>query len=129
MPYEKKRIDTIQTLINAVRLDDSPTSYNSDAINTEDFTDFLLFLNIDSTLAPTDVVFIVQFSDDGGTTWYDYQNDFWGDLRYEDVATAAGIKECLHGKVGGRKMRLRAVATGTDATNYFDITAKIELFR
>jgi hypothetical protein len=114
-----KRYDTtITTLINAVRIDDDPTSYNSAAIDCEIKNKFLLFLNIDSTLSPTTLQIIVQFSDDGGDTWYDYKNDFFGDLLYEDTEVASGVKHCVSGECIGSTMRVRAVGVGTNSTNY-----------
>ena len=129
MAQEKRRSKTITQLFTALLLNDATTSSNSSTINVGDYTDFLLYLDIDSTNAPTDVQFIVQFSNDGGTTWFDYKNDFFGDLRYEDTATASGLKECVSGKCGGRTFRLRAVGAGTTSTATFLINAYIEFFK
>lgn len=129
MPFQEHKIPTLITLEEDQVLDDSPTSKNSAAQDTEPYSRFLLYLKIDSTLAPTDIRFIIQFSNDGGTTWFDLQNDFWGDLRYEDTAVASIVYECLEGPCAGKKMRLRAVATGTNATNYFTYSAYLELYR
>lgn len=129
MAYEPKRIKTIVTLWEDEVFNDVQTSLNSSRVRTKDYTDFALFLFIDSTLAPTDIVFKIQFSNDDGTTWFDLQNDFWADLRYEDTAVAAGVYEVLSGKCAGRDIRLRAVAIGTSAANLFTVSAYLELYR
>lgn len=123
-----KRRRALVTLIDAVTLDDDPTSYNSAKVDVELWEHFLLYLDVDSTGSPTTVQFIVQFSDDGGTTWYSYLQGLFAALYYEDVDTASGIKECFSGEVQGRDIRLRAVGAGTDANNSFTITAKLELW-
>jgi len=113
------------TLINA---QDIVTTYTSDSVYTRDFRNFVLYLNIDSTGAPTDIVFTVQFSDDN-TTWYNLTDWWYGDLRYEDVATASGIKESMGYYIQGRYVRLLATVTGgTAQTNYFTVTAKMEFY-
>lgn len=123
-----KRRRALITAIDAIRIDDDPTSYNSATIEADLWQNFLLYLDIDSTLSPTTLQVIVQFSDDGGTTWYSYFQDLFASLFYEDTDTASGITECFSGQVQGRDMRVRIVGVGTDATNYFDVTAKVELW-
>lgn len=121
----KKQTTTI-TAINAVVLDDSPTSILSSAINCEEYKEFLLEVDVAVTLAPTTVQFKVFFSDDD-TTYYQYMKDFWGLLLYED---SAGAKtEALPGKIMGKYMKVQAVGVGTDAANKFTITAKAVMIR
>lgn len=118
------------TLLNAVRLDDDPTSYNSAAYDVDGQSAAWVLVDIDSTLAPTAVRIIAQFSDDGGTTWWDFVEGLWASLYWEDTDTAAGIKQAFLLPCGGiDDVRIRAVATGTDATNFFDVTVKIRRFR
>lgn len=128
LSHDLVRSNTITTLIDGEVFDDSQTSYNSSAVSVDDYKHFLLYLDVDSTLAPTTIQFIVQFSDDGGTTWYDYKQGLFASLFYEDQDTASGIKECFSGECAGRDFRLRAVATGTDATNKFTVTAKVGFY-
>lgn len=126
-PY-RERSTTITTLIDGTVFNDVTTSENSAKVDTDDYRKFLLFLDVDSTGTPTTVQFIVQFSDDGGTTWYDYKQSLFASLYYEDQDTASGITECFSGECAGRDFRLRVVATGTDATNTFTVTAKVEFY-
>lgn len=118
----------IVTAIDAVVLDDDPTSTNSDTIAVDPWTDFLLFLSVLSAGTPTTVQFLVEFSDDGGTTWYSYVQGLFAALYYEDGDTAAVKTECFSGKVHGRDMRIRAIAVGTDGSNTFTVSAKLELW-
>lgn len=126
--WEVIRRSSLITLIDAITLDDDPTSYNSSAQAVDEWRHFLLYLDVDSTGTPTTVRFILQFSDDEGTTWYSYLQGLFASLYYEDQDTASGIKECFSGDVVGRDLRLRAVGTGTSASNSFTITAKLELY-
>ena len=122
------RSSAITTLVDGEVFDDAQTVYSSAAVGCHGFRRFLLFLNVDSTSTPTDIQFIVQFSDDGGTTWYSFLQGLFASLFYEDVATASGITECFSGEVAGRDVRLRVVATGTTAVNKFMVTAAIEFY-
>lgn len=124
---EMKR-SPIFTLINATTFDDDPTSENSAAIDVSKFRKFLLTYSLEKANTPTDIVLQVQFSDDGGTTWFDYTNDFYGDLRFDDTAVGSGIKEAVQGDIGGRLFRLAVTATGTDQTDTFTLTAKVEFY-
>lgn len=123
-----RRSSAITTLINNVTFNNTTTSYNSSGVDTADFKRFLLFLNVKSAGTPTYIQFIVQFSDDGGTTWYDYKQGLFASLFYEDQDTAGGISECFSGECAGRDFRLRAVATGTTASDTFTVTAKAEFY-
>lgn len=116
----------IITLIDGVTFNNTTTASNSNAQDCYSYRYFLLYLNIDSTNAPTDIQFLIQYSDDGGTTWYDYRQGLFASLFYEDTVVAAGILECFSGEVMGRTIRLRVVATGTTSTATFLVTAKIE---
>lgn len=118
----------IVTAIDGVVLDDDPTSTNSSTISADPWTDFLLMLSVLSSGTPTTVQFLVQFSDDVGTTWYTYKQGVFASLYYEDGDTASVVTECFSGKVHGRDMRVRAVGVGTDGSNTFTITAKVELW-
>lgn len=127
--WAPKRRRAFVTLIDNITLNDDPTSYNSAAQAVDIWRNFLLYLDVDSAGTDVHVVqFIVQFSDDGGTTWYDYKQGLFASLFYEDVDTADGVTECFSGVVHGRDMRLRAVATGTSGTLTFTITAKVEFW-
>lgn len=114
--------------VNVV-FDDSPTSANSQTIDCSRFREFLLFYTVDSTNTPTDIQFIVQFSQDGGTTWFDYRNDFWGQLIYDDVACATAISRCHSGRCVGDDIRLRVVCTGTTAANTFTVSNARFIFK
>jgi hypothetical protein len=124
-----RRSSAITTLIDGIVFDADPTTYNSDNQDVSQWRNFLLFLDVASSGTPTTIRFILQFSDDGGTTYYDYLLDHFVWLGYEDQDTASGITHCYDGVCHGRDMRLRAVATGTDGSNTFTVTAKIEFYR
>lgn len=120
---------TWQTIIS-VRLDDDPTSYNSPTVDVSDWSALWVLIWIDSTLAPTNVRILPQFTPDSGANWYDFEEGLWASLYWEDTDTASGIYKAFLLPCGGiDQMRIRAVGTGTDATNYFDVTVMVRGFR
>ena len=124
-PVEQVHADGCTLLVDAVQIDDDPTSYNSAALDVTGKAAVWLLIDIDSTLAPTLLRVLPQFSDDGGTTWWDFEEGLFASLAWEDTDTAAGInKTYLCPCAGQTSMRIRIVGTGTDANNYFDVTVK-----
>jgi len=127
--FATKRIAAWTTLLDAVRLDDDPTFYNSAALDVRGYSMVALLVSIDSTLTPTDVRLLPQFSDDAGTTWWDFEEGLWASLYWDDASTATVIYKTFVLPVAGfDSLRIRAVATGSDATNYFDVTVKARPF-
>lgn len=125
---DRKRSDII-TLINAVVFNAVTTTVSSNPVACDLFKKFMLFLNVVSTLTPTTIQFRVEFSDDGGTTWFQYKQGLFASLFYEDQDTATpGLQECFDGEAGGRLFRLTAVATGTSAVNLFTVTARVAFY-
>lgn len=116
---------------NAINLIDNQaivTSYTSNSVLTEDYRNFILYLNILSTSTPTDILFDVQFSDNN-TDWYKLTDWWFGDLRYEDTATVSpGIKSSMGYYIQGKYVRLVATVTGGTTAAYFTVTAKMEFF-
>jgi len=132
LPVDVRVVDETNwtAAIDAIRLDDDPTSYNGAAINVEGYTMLAVDVFIDSTSAPTNVRLIAQFSVDGGTTWADYVEGLWASLYWEDTATASGLRNCFHLPIAGwDRVRFRIVGTGTDGGNYFDVTVRVRAFR
>jgi len=112
------------TLINARNIQDSHTT---SSINTENYRNFILYLNIKSVGTPTDIIFDVEFSNDN-SDWYKLDDWWWGDLRYEDTATASGYKDACGYYIQGRYMRLVVTVAGGAVASYFTVTAKVEFF-
>lgn len=121
---------TWATIIDAVRLDDDPTFVNSAAIDSDGWSAAWVLISIESTLAPTDIRIVAQFTDDGGTTWWDFVEGLWASLYWEDTGTATEIRRAFLLPLGGiDNFRIRAVATGSDAGNFFDVTVRVRNFR
>ena len=103
--------------------DDSTDTANSQTIDCETRRKFSLFYTLARAGTPTDIRIIVQFSQDGGTTFFDYMNWFFGDLRFDDTAVGSdGINEVVTGDCIAEDMRIRVVATGTTASNTFTVS-------
>lgn len=127
--WSARRRHAMVTLLDAEVLNDTQTSVNSDAVAVDLWGNFLLFLSVDSAGSPTTVRFLLQFSDDGGTTWYTYRQGLWAALYYGAADTAYGVWECFSEECHGRDMRLRATGTGTSAQATFTVSATLELWR
>ena len=118
------------TLIDGVRIDDDPTAFNGPSFPVGGFNAMWVLIDIASTLAPTHLRVLAQFSDDGGTTWWDFEEGLWASLGWEDTDTASGINKAFMLPFGGIDlMRIRIIGTGTDATNFFDVTILGRTFR
>jgi hypothetical protein len=116
--------DDFTTIIDAVQIDDAPTSYNSAMQSTPGMAGALVLIAIDSTLAPTNLRVLAQYTDDGGTTYWDFEEGLWASLYWEDTDTTSGVHKAFNLPLYYPDWRIRIVGTGTDATNYFTVTVK-----
>jgi len=104
--------------------------FNSEIISCEPFTKFNLFYKITKANTPTDIKINVQFSPDSGTTWHDYKNWFFGDLRYDDTAIGTnGIKNVVMGDCIAEHMRISTLAAGVSSVNTFVISGMRVTFK
>ncbi len=124
--YRTAEHSAVQVSINAAQLDDDPTTVTGAALNCAGYRYFTLYLDLDATLTPTTLELIVEFSEDGGTTWYEHRQGLFAALFYEDTEIVSGLKEVFQGDVLGQDVRVRGVAVGSDATDFFTVTAKME---
>lgn len=84
------------------------------------------FLTLAKTSTPTSIKFTVQISADGGTTWHDYEDSPF-DAWIVSAAAITGdtfdkIENMVDGSFLGKQLRVKAVGTGTDGSNYFTAT-------
>ena len=118
------------TALITVTLDDDPTSYSSPAHNVAGESAVWVLIGIDSTGTPTDVRILAQISHDGGTSWWDFEEGLWASLYWEDTDTANQSWKAYLLPVGGVDLiRFRAIATGTNANNYFEVAVAVRSFR
>ncbi|GAH00251.1 unnamed protein product [marine sediment metagenome] len=114
-----------KTIIDGVVFDDDPTSMNSAPITVTGLNKVWVLLDIDSTSNPTTITFTPQYTDDGGNTYYDFQQGIWASMIFEDTATAAGIKKAFILDMAGIDMwRMSITTAGTDASKKFTVTVK-----
>ena len=116
----------VTTLLDGVVFNDVLSSQNSGQVDCAGFREFVLYLTMLSASTPTDIQFIPQFSNDGGTTWFSYLQGPWASMFFEDAVMSSEITEAYSGLVVGRLFRLRAVATGTTSSATFTVTASVE---
>jgi len=114
-------------LVDNITFNATKSVYTSDPIPTSFYRYFILYLDLLSGGAPTNIVYEIEFSHDK-TNWYKYMNEFYGDLRYEDAATATRIYESVSFQCAGRYMRIKVTATGTDGQDTFNTTVYVEFF-
>jgi hypothetical protein len=115
-------------LIDNITLNNLRSAYTSNSLSTDFYRNFILYIHVTSEGEPTDIVFEVQFSHDN-VTWYKYMNDFFGDLRYEDTATASpGLYESVSALCAGRYMRVKITGTGTASSDTFTATVYAEFY-
>ena len=118
-----RRLETFQFLKD-VLFNTTGETYTSEAFECAPFKDFLLLIDLDVTLAPTDITISVQFSHDG-VRWFNYMDGPFGSLVYED---AAGDKtECISGKVIAHWMRIYVVSSGCTSSATFNLSVIGEL--
>ena len=109
-------------LIDRVVLKDDPTSYTSEVIDISDYRYFSVMMWIQPTGSPTDVVFEVEIATEEDR-WHQVMNGPFGDLRY--TPEPGNQLEAVVGKIMAKRMRIIAVATGTDASNRFQVTVRV----
>ena len=110
---------------------DTGSTFNSEIISCEPYTKFNLFYKITKANTPTDIKINVQFSPDSGTTWHDYKNWFFGDLRYDDTAIGTGsiLRNVVMGDCIAEHMRISTLAAGVSSTNTFVISGMRVTFK
>lgn len=115
---------TVNTTYNNV----TTTATGSD-VDCDGYAFFSLGFTLVSASTPTDIQFIIEFKDADGN-YMAFQDTFWARFKIEDTEVSASKNYCFWGRVlpGSRAMRLRVVATGTDASKTFTLSeAKIGL--
>jgi len=115
-------------LLDAITLDDNPTTINSDAVECSAFRNFSLIIDVDSTGAPTTVQFIVEFLNPDTSNWHVYKQGVFASLIYEDTDTATEIHEMFSGVVAGRSMRVRVVAVGSTSSATFKVSVSADFW-
>jgi len=109
--------------MNAVRLDDDPTTYTSTAQEITGFNKGRIDLDLQSTSTPTDIKITMWGSDTEAGTYRKLVQDPVNLLWFEDGGTATQIQESYPiENLTNKWIKFKAVATGTTAGAYFDIT-------
>ena len=108
--------------IDAKVFNDVLTSFTSSIFSCGRYRKFDLLTKVTDTGTPTDIVIHIDFSDNG-IDWYKLMNGPFGDIRYSAASSPA--TEIIQGIINSPYIRVRGVATGTTAANYFTLTSKI----
>lgn len=118
-------------LMNAQIFDNVTTEVDSDSHDIDSWGALWALIFIESANAPTNVRILAQWSHDGGTTWWDFEEGLWASLMWEDVDTGTpGVYKAFLLPCGGIDLiRFRVVATGTAAADTFTVTIRVRSFR
>lgn len=118
------RIFTINLADLEVELISGSATATSRAVDCSRFTRGILMFHLESVGTPTDVVIDLEFSPDGGTTWFKKSDTYWADLRFDDtVCTGAGFERAYAFDCDGDDfIRFTVTGTGVGATGVTSFT-------
>ena len=123
--------DGFQNTINAVTLDDDPTTTTGSAVDLgfrlENERDTIAVrVEVTKALAPTNLQFFLEFSDDSAFTnaWI-HDEDGWAARVIGAGSISGTYRRVWKAPILAFYARLRAVGTGTDAANSFTVSAWI----
>jgi hypothetical protein len=109
-------------LFDAVVIDDAPIVAYSAEVDTN-YCPFVVYLNIDSTGVGGHYIFLtLQFYDAISDAWYNFNQDIWATIAFEDVATSGGLLVSYRSEQSGMRMRLKFTGVATTALLYFTIS-------
>lgn len=104
------------------------TVQEADIVDAGSYRKFSLFLNLDSTGAPTSLLIEVLFLDPVHSHPHVYKQGPFSSLYYEDLDTADGLYECLSGDLLSELVSLRITCAGGAVAAYFTVTASMEFW-
>ncbi len=118
-----RRLKTVR-MIDDVEFNNDIVSCTSRKFLSIPYSKFELLIDITIDNTPTDLLIEVMMSEDGAR-WFKHMIGPFGDLRY--VGAAGNKMEAVGGDIRSRYVKLKATATGTDATNIFTLSLDITL--
>lgn len=113
---------TVVTAVNNQTFDNIQTSFTSAEIASGGYRKVLVRIILGVTNAPGTIKINLQYSEDGAT-YENYTRGPFGSLMYED--TAGAKSECIEALIMGSRLKINVDTTGTDATNKFTLTCKL----
>ncbi len=125
LAYEAKfrRLETVE-FVKAVLFDTAAEVYTSKSFECAPYKEFLLLIDLDVTLAPTDIQIWVEFSHDN-VNFFKFMDGPFGSLMYED--SAGDKKECVTGKIIAHWMRICVVSSGCTSSATFQLSVNAEV--
>lgn len=117
---------TVVTAVNNQVFNNVQTSYTSAEIACAGYRKVLVRVILGVANAPGTIKINLQFSE-GGATYENYTRGPFGSWMYED--TAGAKSECIDAPILGSRLKINIVTTGTDATNTFTLTCKLNGIR
>lgn len=119
--------EAMATLIATTTLDDSPTFVNSANLVTDDYRAVLVYLEAQASASPpTALKFITEFSDDDGTTYYQFDPLTFQIAGNEIPDTPDFYRRAYLIPTLGRDSRFRLDGIDTDATRTFSVELRGE---
>lgn len=115
----------ITALHTAQVLDATPVDANSALVDVSGYTLAAIYLDVAIANNPTSLEVIHQFSDDAGTTWFDYKDL---DRLFTDMSVTP-ILVCYQIPLIGGDFRLRIVGAGVGPSDTLTVNASTELYK
>lgn len=121
--------EKVFTLHDAQTLTSGGQTANGSAIDVQKFRKFSLLNRVSQSGATSGktIEVQVQFSPDGGTTWYDYVDGPFGALIYEGVQVSGVLFDVQLGDIGGPDIRaqLSSPSGAISTNNNLSATVKV----
>ncbi len=125
LAYEARfrRLETVK-FVKDVLFDSAAETYTSNSFECAPYKEFLLFIDLDVTGAPTDIRIWVEFSHDN-VNFFKLMDGPFGSLMYEDAA--GDKKEAVSGKIIAHWMRIYVVSSGCTSSLTFKLSVTAEV--
>lgn len=123
------RDDTVAVSLISGQTVTGDTTVASTAMSLAQFMGCNAFIDVDTTGTVTDVVFDLEGTSDGGTTWYPLRIDHYVDLRYANAQMP--VQELIPPPGGialPRQVRFSVTFDGASATAFFVWSLSIDRF-
>jgi hypothetical protein len=122
---------SIFTLHSAVTIDNSPSSDSASLVDVSLYREVLLYIALQRSAAPpTKFILAPEFSDDGGTDWFEDRDNLFEFTDMQEVAESPNFLRLFHRvPIIGRDFRTTISGEGLDATHAFTVTVTAEAIK
>jgi hypothetical protein len=120
---------SIASLFTSQAINATPTAQSSNQ-DVDPYLKAILYVEVIRSSAPADKLIIrPQYSDDGGTTYYDAEDQTVELSDMTKIPTSVGYRFTMELPYLGRDFRLELEGVNTDATHTFTVTVTAEFIK